>query len=482
MPESLGDVAHKQSGRGAFGLFLLIVFASTVGAGVFAFAEFTHTRPLSPQFIEQASPTLAWHETPRGLGLEPITLALTAHDADSGLDEVIVRISQNNQPRELLRKTIGDSTVRDETIEVTINPKELGLREGNAELQVSAFDKSIWSNSARLSTIVEVNFAKPQIAALTPQQNGVLGGTELVFYRVTGKPPESHGVLSQGTVYLGYPASGWDERFKDKSGLYVAFFPMPQTFNSSTDSMQLIARDSIGNSATGNFNYRVKQRRWSSFRHVLSNESAAQMRERLTSYAQREKLSVKLTGEAVADLKALIKTVAFSDEGFVDVTLSQPEPTRLWRDAFLPPVPSSPNNSVGDQRSVFLGSQEILRGSAAGVQFPVSKRTKIVAGNTGRVAFIGELGVLGNTIIIDHGMGLSTIYGHLSDVRAQRGALVQRGQDIGATGASGFAHSEEVYFEVRLHGVPVSPNEWWDQTWVTDHIDNKVAFVVRDAR
>jgi len=34
-----------------------------------------------------------------------------------------------------------------------------------------------------------------------------------------------------------------------------------------------------------------------------------------------------------------------------------------------------------------------------------------------------------------------------------------------------------VYFEVRLHGVPVSPNEWWDESWVTDHIDNKVAFV-----
>lgn len=482
MLKSHGDDAYSQSGRGAFGMFLLVVFVGTLGAGVFAFADFTHTRPLSPRFIEQSPPTLAWHETPRGLGLEPITLALTAHDAGSGLDEIIVRIWQNNQPRELVRKSFGASEVRDETIEVTINPKEIGLREGNAELQVSAFDKSLWSNGSRLSTVVEVNFAKPQIAALTPQQNGVRGGTELVFYRISGKPPESHGVLSQGTVYPGYPASGWDERFKGKSGLYVAFYPMPQTFDSSADSMQLVARDSIGNSAIGTFNYRVKQRRWSSVRTVLNEESAVQIRDRLSAYAQREKLAVKDFGDTVSDLKALIKAVAFSDEGFVDVALSQPEPTRLWRDAFLPPVPSSPYNSVGDQRTVYVGGLEILRGPAAGVRFPVSKRTNVLAGNTGKVAFIGELGLLGNTIIIDHGMGLSSVYGHLSDVRVQRGTLVQRGQNIAATGTSGFSQSEEVYFEIRMHGVPVSPNEWWDQTWVTDHVDNKVAFVLRDAR
>jgi murein DD-endopeptidase MepM/ murein hydrolase activator NlpD len=104
-----------------------------------------------------------------------------------------------------------------------------------------------------------------------------------------------------------------------------------------------------------------------------------------------------------------------------------------------------------------------------------------VAANNGSVVFIGTLGLLGNTIIIDHGFGLSTIYGHLSDVDVQRGISVQRGQEIGKTGSTGLAQSEEVYFEMRVHGIPVSPNEWWDQSWVTDHIDNKVAFVMRDA-
>ncbi|MCX6115796.1 MAG: M23 family metallopeptidase, partial [Proteobacteria bacterium] len=145
--------------------------------------------------------------------------------------------------------------------------------------------------------------------------------------------------------------------------------------------------------------------------------------------------------------------------------------------AFLKPVESTPSNSEGDTRSIMLGDQEILKTTAAGARFSVSKRTSVVAANGGRVSFVGDLGLLGKTIVIDHGFGLATVYAHLSDIEVQSGATVSKGQAIAKTGSSGFALSEEVYFEVRLHGVPVSPNEWWDESWVTDHIENKLAFV-----
>jgi murein DD-endopeptidase MepM/ murein hydrolase activator NlpD len=109
----------------------------------------------------------------------------------------------------------------------------------------------------------------------------------------------------------------------------------------------------------------------------------------------------------------------------------------------------------------------------------VSSRQKVLASNSGLVSFIGDLSLSGNTIVIDHGFGLSTVYAHLSEVSVKLGDEVQKGQTIGRTGTSGFSQSEEVYFEMRLHGVPVSPNEWWDESWVTDHVTNKIAFVQR---
>jgi murein DD-endopeptidase MepM/ murein hydrolase activator NlpD len=472
---------NHQRGGALFGAFLVTVGASVLVAGTVAFSQLTHTNPLSPSFIESEPPQIAWQEAPRGLGAEPAILTIKMQDSGAGLDEVIVRLLQNNKPTELMRRTFGAATVRDETIEVTVNPRELGLREGNAEVQVLAFDKSLWNNGAQLSKIVEINYLKPQITALTPQQNGVLGGSELVFYKVMGKRPDVQGVLSQGSVYPGFPASGWDSKFASKGPIYLAFYPLPPSFDESRETMELIARDALGNSAQARFNYRIKHRRWSSFKATFSEESARTMRESLLAYAQREKVPVKPSGDLASDLKMLLKALSLSDAGFIDTALSEPVAERLWREAFLPPVPSSPNNSAGDQRSVLVGNTEIVRGAATGVRFPVSKRTSVVAGNGGKVVFIGELGLLGNTIIIDHGFGLSTIYGHLSTVKVQRGLSVERGQEIGQTGTSGFAQSEEVYFEMRLHGQPVSPNEWWDQSWVTDHVENKVAFVLRDA-
>lgn len=472
---------NYERGGAAFGAFLVAVGASILVAGTVVFSQLTHTKPLSASFIESAPPQITWHDEPRGLGAEPAVLAVNAQDQGSGLDEIIVRILQNNKPTELMRRSFGTATVHDETLEVSVNPKALGLREGNAEVQVLAFDKSLWNNGSQLSKIVEINYLKPQITALTPQQNGVLGGSELVFYKVMGKTPAVQGVLSQGSVYPGFPASGWDPKFKSKGSVYVAFYPIPASFDDSRDTMELTARDSLGNSAQARFNYRIKRRRWSSFRAALSEESARAMRETLLAYAQREKVPVKPSGDLASDLKTLLKALALSDAGFIDTALSEPSAERLWRDAFLPPVTSAPNNSMGDQRAVVVGTTEVVRGAATGVRFPVSKRSPVVASNGGKVVFIGELGLLGNSIVIDHGFGLATIYGHLSTVKVQRGLAVARGQEIGQTGTSGFAQSEEVYFEMRLHGQPVSPNEWWDQSWVTDHVENKVAFVLRDA-
>jgi murein DD-endopeptidase MepM/ murein hydrolase activator NlpD len=472
---------RSQSGGVVFNLLLLVVAFSILGSGLVAFMQLTHTSPLSPSFLEDAPPVLAWHEVPRGLGAEAVTIRLNASDNGAGLDEVVVRILQNNLPKELTRKTFDSAPVLDDTIEVTVSPKELELKEGNAELQVLAFDKALWNNGSRLSTIVEVNYLKPQITSLTPQQNGVLGGTEMVFYKVTGKPPETHGVLGQGSLYSGFQASGWIDGLKSRPHVYVALYPMPASFDDSSEKMHLIARDNLGNSATGSFNYKVKQRRWSSFRTSFAQERGAQLRDTLYGYAKRENLTVKESGDLVADLKNIIRALSVSDEGFVSTALEQSAATRSWREAFLPPVNSSPTNSAGDQRIVLLGDREIVRGPSSGARFPVSRRTAIVAANSGTVVFIGTLGLLGNTIIIDHGFGLSSVYGHLSDVDVQRGIAVQRGQEIGKTGSTGLAQSEGVYFEIRVHGTPVSPNEWWDQSWVTDHIDNKVNFVIRDA-
>jgi murein DD-endopeptidase MepM/ murein hydrolase activator NlpD len=467
---------ERERGGVGFLAFLAILFFSIVAAGLIAFSELTKVNPFEAAFFEEDPPVISWTAEPLGLGADPVPVGIKVTDSGSGLDEVLVRISQNNQPHDLVRKrALAGSKAQDITI--SINPKELGLREGKAELQILAFDQSIWSNGSRISKSLVIDFLKPRIDVITPQQNGVIGGSELVFYKVVGKSPDSQGVFSDGALYPGFPAKYWDESFKHYDDLYVAFFPIPQDFDETKDAMSLLARDNIGNAATASFNYRTRPRKWGSFTITLDDAKADALKNALASHASNDAIKARLSGDLVTDLRYLIKASARHDESVLSDPLSQTEGRRLWTTSFGRPVSAYPSNSAGDQRTIVVKGQELIKGPAVGARFQVSSRQKVVAANNGRVTFVDTLPLNGTTVVIDHGFGLASVYAHLSSASVKPGEEVAKGQQIGQTGTSGLAQSEEVYFEMRLHGVPVSPNEWWDDNWINDHVQNKTSFV-----
>src|SRR5206468_12335250 len=99
-----------------------------------------------------------------------------------------------------------------------------------------------------------------------------------------------------------------------------------------------------------------------------------------------------------------------------------------------------------------------------------TKQSPVTAANRGVVAFADPLTIYGNTVILDHGLGLQTLYAHLSSMEVKVGDEVAKGQELGRTGASGLALGDHLHFEVLVHGVSVTPIEWWDARWIRDHI------------
>jgi murein DD-endopeptidase MepM/ murein hydrolase activator NlpD len=90
------------------------------------------------------------------------------------------------------------------------------------------------------------------------------------------------------------------------------------------------------------------------------------------------------------------------------------------------------------------------------------------------VAFVGDLGIYGNTIIIDHGLGLFTLYSHLSAIDVKPGDAIKKRQIIGKTGDTGLAAGDHLHFGVYLDGVAVLPKEWWDEKWLRDNVYAKL--------
>ena len=92
--------------------------------------------------------------------------------------------------------------------------------------------------------------------------------------------------------------------------------------------------------------------------------------------------------------------------------------------------------------------------------------------------FAGELGIYGNTVILDHGMGVQSLYGHLSSIGVAVDAIVDKGQELGRSGMTGMAGGDHLHFTMLVAGRMVNPIEWWDSHWIEDRILRKL----RDAR
>jgi murein DD-endopeptidase MepM/ murein hydrolase activator NlpD len=89
------------------------------------------------------------------------------------------------------------------------------------------------------------------------------------------------------------------------------------------------------------------------------------------------------------------------------------------------------------------------------------------------VIFADYLGIYGQCVIIDHGLGLQTLYAHLSSIDARVGDRIEKGRIIGRTGATGLAGGDHLHYGVILSGLPVSPIEWWDPSWIKNNFTDK---------
>ena len=132
-----------------------------------------------------------------------------------------------------------------------------------------------------------------------------------------------------------------------------------------------------------------------------------------------------------------------------DKTAARP----YWRGSFLSPADGSPGSEFGLRR--FFNGE--ARSPHAGVDFRAPEGAPVRASNRGRVVLARDLFFTGNTLVIDHGCGLFTLYVHLSELGVQRGARVERGQEIGKVGMTGRATGPHLHFAVRLGDARIDP-------------------------
>jgi murein DD-endopeptidase MepM/ murein hydrolase activator NlpD len=147
------------------------------------------------------------------------------------------------------------------------------------------------------------------------------------------------------------------------------------------------------------------------------------------------------------------------------------EPKKLWQGAFLRNLGAT-KAGFADDRTYRYNSEVVSRQVHLGIDIAGVNHNEILAANHGKVIFVGEIGIYGNVVVLDHGYGLHSLYGHLSQAKVRQGDYVRKGDLIALSGDSGLVFGDHLHFEMRVNGVPVNPIEWFDEVWVKNNIES----------
>ncbi|MDE3154554.1 MAG: M23 family metallopeptidase [Acidobacteriota bacterium] len=327
------------------------------------------------------------------------------------------------------------------------------------------------SVSATTARTIQVDLTAPLVQVLSTKHYINQGGSEMVVYRVS--PPTADSGVRVGNVeYPGFDASGAGVPGNDP-GLKVAFFALLYDQDPNAP-MEVFARDEAGNEGTAEFDHQVFPKE---FRHSKIQITDAFL-ERVVPPIIQQTPSLGVTISGPKDLvPAFLKAngeLRRIDAEKIASFAAQTSPRILWDGPFVQLGNSAVESAFADFRTYIYDGKEIDHQVHLGYDLASIANAPVKAANAGKVLFASYLGIYGNCIIIDHGMGVQSLYGHLSSFAVKPGEMVQKGQLIGHSGETGMAGGDHLHFTMLVDGHMVNPVEWWDPHWIADRITRKL--------
>ena len=318
---------------------------------------------------------------------------------------------------------------------------------------------------------VQVRLERPRVAVVSTHHYVNLGGTEMIVYRATPEDVES-GVIVGDVEYPGYPASGAmvdGVAIKDPA-LRVAFFALLYDQDVNTP-MRVWARDPAGNTARADFDHRTFPKPFKKSQIPVDDKFF----DRVVPAILEGTTDIKPEGDNLARFLAINGDLRRKNAEKIAGFARQTSKEMLWRGTVFHDFRNNAVESAfADYRTYMYKGKEVDRQVHLGFDLASYTGVPIVAANRGKVLFADELGIYGNCVILDHGMGLQSLYAHLSSIEVKVGQDVEKEQTLGRSGMTGLAAGDHLHFTMLLNGHAVNPVEWWDQHWIEDRILRKL--------
>lgn len=390
---------------------------------------------------------------------QTFNVGLTARK--SGLKQIQITITQKDKKQILTDISYDKRETYTQKISLVLDSLQMELTDGPATLEIIVKSFSWLRRKAVLTKNVSIDLIPPQIFLLNTTTHVNPGGTCVSLFRAS-KPVMEAGVFVNETFFRAYPVT------VSGKPCYLSYFAIPMNANNRPPVIRAFIKDFGNNEASSGIPFILKKKR---FRHDKLNINDGFLQKKMPEF----QITIpELRDKTLIETFRHVNTVIRNDNlKTIQALCKQSQSKALWQGSFLRLKDGATMSLYGDHRVWLYSGQAIGESFHEGVDFASTAQAPVQAANNGLVLFTGTIGIYGETVVIDHGLGMISIYAHLSSISIAKGQMVNKGDIIGNTGLSGLAGGDHLHFSIMVGGQFVNPVEWLDSHWIADNVIKK---------
>ena len=400
--------------------------------------------------------------------------SISIADSNSGIRKIWIAMIQNGKEIVLTEQDFqstgifGGGKIKSKSLNIPFEPEKHGFADGKAILRLAVWDYS-WrgwwqGNQAYLEKDLIIDTRPPQIEMISKVHNLAQGGAGLVIYRTSED-------CSLTGVQVG------DNFFPAHSGYYkdaliqLAFIGLGYQQGPET-SIWIKAVDKAQNSARAGIKYHIRKKVFKKDNIEISDRF---LNAKLPEFANM--IGPDSSSSPVDKFLKINRDLRQANYQQISEVTQTTAATKYWEGKFLRMPGAAKQAGFADHRTYKYEGKIIDHQVHLGLDLASVAHAAVPAANSGVVAFNASLGIYGNTVIIDHGLGLFSMYSHLNSSDVSKGQAVSKGDILGHTGSTGLAGGDHLHFSILVNNTFVNPIEWWDAAWIKNNILSKIEAV-----
>lgn len=387
---------------------------------------------------------------------------------ESGVSEVEASLEAANlAPQTLISSALNGE--KELALELKF-PASLKYKNGDEyTLNIKARDTSkanLFSGNTALTQIkVLIDTRAPDVLIINQSYKIIQGGAAVAVFRVSD---------SSGAIKELFVETSFGKKFKAlpfyKDGYYAALIAWPSKEKSFSASV--VASDLAGNKAKSPIKLYLQGKKYKESKIAINdNFINGKISELVNMYAQNPAQM-----DAISKFKFVNEDLRASNEEKIKEITANPREAKLGDlgEFFIKPFYPLKNGaavaSFGDHRFFSYNGEHLSESYHMGLDLASTAAANITATNAGEVVFADENGIYGKNLILYHGFGLYTLYGHCTSFGAEHGQKASEGSVIATTGVSGLALGDHLHFGIVIQGIEVRPEEWMDKKWMKENV------------